>query len=247
MKKYTVVVVDDEIDSQITLQSFLKEYCPETELAATYSNVKECIENLLISPPDILLLDINLPDGSGFDVLKEIAELSTKVIFISGYDQYAIDAFKHKVSNYLLKPVNPKHLQVAIEDLVKTIELEKKLDDIQLLEENNNVKKLGIPSKDALQIMSLQDIIRCEANGNYTFIYIKDKERIIVPKTIKIFEDLLAKNGFIRIHQSHLINQIYIDEIRLKKNVILLKNGDQLPVSRKYKTVLVKEFKLKIV
>jgi len=247
MKMYNVVIVDDEIDSQITLQSFLSEYCPNTKLITTYSNVRDCVKKLLVSPPDILLLDINLSDGTGFDVLKEITQLSIKVIFISAHDQYAIDAFKHKVNNYLLKPINPIDLKNAIDDLITTIELERKLNNIELFKENSSVKKLGIPSKDALQVTSLKDIIRCEANGNYTFIYINDKERIIVPKTIKIFEDILSTNGFIRIHQSHLINQKYLDEIRVKKNLILLKNGDELPVSRKYKMTIINLFKLKII
>ncbi|MBL4708005.1 MAG: response regulator transcription factor [Flavobacteriales bacterium] len=247
MNKHSVVIVDDEVDSQIILQNFLNEYCPQTRLIAIYSTVKDCIKNLLTSPPDILLLDINLTDGTGFDVLKEITQLSIKVIFITAHDQYALDAFKHKVNNYLLKPINPKHLQNAIEDIIKTIELEKKLNNIQLFEESSNVKKLGIPSKGTLQLKSLQDIIRCEANGNYTFIYINDKERIIVPKTIKVFEELLTNNGFIRIHQSHLINQKYLEEIRIKKNLIFLKNGVQLPISRKYKMIIIRSFKLKII
>lgn len=247
MREYSVMIVDDESDSQITLSSFLREYCPETRLIATYSGVKECLSNIHNNPPDVLLLDINMSDGTGFDVLDGISELSTKVIFITGHDQFAVEAFRYRVSGYLLKPINPKHLEVAIKELIETIEQEEKLSKIESIEKQDQLKILGIPSNDVVQIAALRNIIRCEANGNYTFVYFEDKERIIVPKTIKIFEEILAENGFIRIHQSHLINKVHLSEIRVKVNQILLKNGDILSVSRKYKSRLVQEFKLKVV
>ena len=246
-RKYSVIIVDDEADSQITLSSFLHEYCPETQLISVFSGVQDCLKGIKVNPPDILLLDINMSDGTGFDILNEITELSTKVIFITGYDSFAVDAFRYKVSGYLLKPVNPKHLEVVIAETIATIELEDKLSKLESSEENHQLKSIGIPSNDTVQLTDLRNIIRCEANGNYTYVHFTDRDRIIIPKTIKIFEGILSENGFVRIHQSHLINKMYLSEIRVKDSQVLLKNGDLLSLSRKYKSRIVQEFKLKVV
>lgn len=245
--KYSVVIVDDEIDSQITLRSFLQEYCPDTNLIGTYSNVQNGIKYILQSQPDILLLDINLSDGTGFDVLEKISELKTRVIFITAHEQYAIEAFKHQVDNYLLKPINPNHLKKAINNSIVRIINERKYNGPESLDLASEIKKLGIPSKDIVHLTSLNDIIRCEANGNYTYVYIKNQERLIIPKTIKRFDEILSAHSFIRTHQSHLVNQQYIDKIFLTKNLILLNNGDQIIISRKYKPSIIEIHKLKLI
>jgi len=247
MDKYSLVIVDDEIDSQITLKSFLQEYCPNIELTGSYSNVQNGVQHILQCEPDILLLDINLSDGTGFDVLNAIAQLKTRVIFITAYEQHAVEAFKYQVDNYLLKPLHPEHLKKAVEGSIKKINTVKKISNLQLLVDSTNVKKLGIPTKDTLHIMELNDIIRCEANGNYTYIYVKDQERIIVPKTMKKFEEILSDHSFIRTHQSHLVNQQYIKKILLKENLLDLNNGDQIAISRKYKPSIISFYKLKII
>ncbi len=246
MKKYTVAIVDDEIDSQITLRSFLEEYCPSVELIGTYSGVNDCINGLKLAVPDILLLDISLSDGTGFDILRKTTDPDTKVIMITAHGHYAVEAFKYKVDDYLLKPVNPKDLQNSITDLTDLIDKQRN----QIPYHNtlhSALKKLGIPSKDKLHITTLKDIVRCEADSNYTLVFLKDESRIIVPKTIKIFEETLGDNGFIRVHQSHLINQEHINTILLKKSCIELKNGDRIPISRKYKSTVVSKFKLKLI
>jgi two-component system LytT family response regulator len=219
--------------------------CPEAKTIATYSNVKDCVKNILSHPPDILLLDINLSDGTGFDVLKEISELETRVIFITAYEEFAIEAFKYHVDNYLLKPINPKDLQLAISDSIFKIKSRREFKDLKLLHDKSNSKKIGIPLKGSLHIMNLHEIIRCEANGNYTYIIRENNEKVIVPKTIKKFEELLKTEGFIRSHQSHLINQQFIKEIQKKDNFITLTNNESIPVSRKYKPSVLDAFKFK--
>ncbi len=247
MRKYGVVIVDDEIDSQITLRSFLQEYCPFVELIGTYSSVKECEEGLISVRPDILLLDVSLSDGNGFDILEKVSLPNTKVIMITAHEQFAVKAFKFKVDDYLLKPINPINLKKSIKDLIEEIESiglrEKEEGEVEL----SKLKKLGIPSKDKLHITTLGDIVRCEADGNYTVVFIKNDTRIVVAKTIKIFEETLAENGFIRVHQSHLINQNHIETVLLKKSAICLKNGNLIPISRKYKSQVVAKFKLKLI
>lgn len=244
---YTVVIVDDELDSQIALKGFLNKFCPQVEVLAAYSNIVDCLQNIYTLQPDILLLDIHLSHGTGFDILNEIKDLNAKVIFVTAYDEHAIKAFRYGVENYLLKPINHLELQKAIGGAIEKIDAERELIELKLLIDKPEMKKIGVTFKNKLHIMSLQEIIRCEANGNYTSIYVQGKERMIVPKTIKKFEELLGLHGFLRTHQSHLVNAQFLKNLDRKNNVINLYDGTQIPISRKYKPRLLDVLKFKFI
>lgn len=242
---YTAVIVDDEIDSQIALKGFLTKFCPQVEVVASFSTIVDCLQKVFRIKPDIMLLDINLSQGSGFDILNKIQELNTRVIFVTAHDEYAVEAFKHHVDNYILKPINHLDLQKAISKTIERISAKRELHELKMLIDKPEEKRIGVPIKDKLRIMSLQEIIRCEANGNYTIVMLNDREKVVVPKTIKKFEELLGMHGFIRTHQSHLINTQFMRNVDVKLNVVNLFNEDQIPISRKYKPKILDGIKLK--
>lgn len=247
MNYINTIIIDDEVASQALLKEFLLEYCPNVRVINVCSNVSDSVEYLSLNSLDLILLDIDLIDGSGFDVLKKLPDLKAKVIIISAYDQFGITAYRHKVVDYLLKPLNPLDLQASIIHITKQIALENSLNESGSKLPVTVAKKLGLNAKGIVSIKFIDNIIRCEANGNYTYIHTDGQESVLVPKTMKLYCDILLEFGFIRTHRSHLINKKFVQEIRTSKNQVLLNNGDVIPISRNNKLKVIRAFDLKVV
>ncbi len=237
MEKYSAVIVEDEYNAQIALKGLLEEYCSEVKVVETFSSVSETLEKINSISPDIIFLDIHLSDGTGFNIFSSIDTNVTKVIFTTAHDQYAIEAFNVKAEDYLLKPIDPMKLEKAVSHVINKIDKEHKSKSIQFL---------GIPIKDLIKLTDVNDIVRCEANSNYSYVYTKKGESMLVAKTLKKFEDKLGKLGFLRVHHSHIINISCIFEVRLKENIIVLNNDIEIPISRKYRMHVIESLKFKL-
>jgi two-component system LytT family response regulator len=204
------IIIDDEAKSRQTLETLLTRYCTSVEIAGTASDVKEGVALLERSEPDLLLLDISLPDGSGFDLLSQIKEISFEVIFITAYNEYALQAIKANALDYLLKPVNIRELQEAIAKAEKRIaSKEKKLDVQELLRQLTRTdakpNRIAIPVNDGLKFIQVDEITRLEAEGSYTRIFC-DNSVLLSSKPLKDYEDILPADVFFRAHHSHIIN-----------------------------------------
>lgn len=242
--KLKAIIIDDEQSCRDILKKYIKKYNLEIELIAEADNVAIGLDLVNTISFDLLFLDIDLPDGNGFDVLEKAKTLHFNVIFTTAHNEYALKAFKYSAIDYLLKPVNIDELMVAIQKVQqkeKIGSLEKKLN---LLFENynqNKYTKINLPTKNGFEIIELDDIMYCNADNNYTHIFLRDKRKITISKTIKEYDELLPASKFYRIHQSYLVNLGYIKKyIKGDGGEVELQNGTVLDVSRRKKEGLLR-------
>jgi two-component system LytT family response regulator len=233
------VIIDDIEQARKTLKKDFETYAPEIEVIAEASGVIEGIKLLKKVNPDVLFLDIQMQDGSGFDLLDVLSDINFKIIFITASDAHAIKAFRYAAIDYLLKPVDPDELVAAVEKLkIGSINENAKY---QLLNESlkNNQRahsRLALHTQEKIHVVNITDIIRCESNVNYTEFHFKDGKKLMVTKTLKEFEDLLSDHGFYRVHQSHLINtECILEFIKTDGGSLRLTNEHIVPVSTRKK------------
>ena len=238
------VIVDDEIHARETLFLMLNMYCPEIAVVGKTDSVEAAYHLIKLHQPDIVFLDMELTDGLGFDLLKKFDKLFFRVIIISAYQEYAVKAFKFCAVDYLLKPVDPDELAKAVDEALSQALNDNQQERLNALIENTrntgrNDKLLALKNSEGTFIVNTSEIIRCESDNNTTTFILADGNRVRVTRTLKEFDELLNGCGFLRCHQSHLVNQQHIDKIsRFPKPLITLSNGDIVPVSfRKRKTI----------
>jgi two-component system LytT family response regulator len=233
----TAVIIDDEANNIENLQLIIGQYCPDVQVAASAENAADGITIINRHQPDLVLLDIQMPEQSGFDLLSALPEIKFEVIFITAYDKYGIQAIKFSALDYLLKPINIQEFQQAIAKARQRIQDKRKNYSIDNLLEyvRNGTKepKIALPTLKETMYVKITDIIRCEAANNYTTFYLQNQEEVIVCKTLKEFADLLKPYDFIRTHQSHLVN-LHCIKSYLKEDggTLLLENLQKVPISR---------------
>ncbi|HLP11747.1 MAG TPA: LytTR family DNA-binding domain-containing protein [Flavobacteriales bacterium] len=238
-----ILAVDDEPNNLELIGNLISGYCPAATLVATAHSVNTAFEAIQQHHPDLVLLDIQLQDGTGFDLLERIGKIDFQVIFITAYEEFAVRAFKFSAVDFVLKPVSPRDLIAAVNKAGQLIEKEDAYLKYNALLANvatGNGKEqyLVLKTQDKIFRIELDDIARFESDGSYTTAYLCNGEKVLVSRLIKEFEVLLAENGFIRIHQSHLINikQFYCFD--KNENHIILHNKDVVPVSTRKKEIL---------
>jgi two-component system LytT family response regulator len=238
MEKIRTIIIDDEIASTESLSIELKMYCPQVDIIMAVNDPIKGLEMIRSHNPDLLLLDIDMPGISGFDLLNSLDEVSFEVIFITAYDQFAIKAFKYSAMDYLLKPISSNDLIRSIEKVQQKIHLKKPVNTLQEVISNikllqNKSSNFAISTAEGIEFIPIDDIQYCEADKNYTYFHLLDKKKILLSKTLKEVESLLIGHDFVRIHQSYLVNYRYIKKyIRGQGGYVVLNNGDSLPVSR---------------
>ncbi len=247
--KIKTVIIEDEINARKALENMLSFYCPEIVVSGHATSVEAGLNLISKSPPDLLLLDVHLPDGTGFDLMKRIKKKDFKIVFVTAYDQYALKAIKLSALDYLLKPIKPDELRKAMTKVEQALEKEEQLSlqiDTALhnLNRNNPHKKLILNTSDKVFVLEIAQIIHCEAQDNYSKIYIKGKDPILISKTLKELEEMLMTYGFFRIHQSHLLNLNYVEAFEKKgSGQVRIKTGGALPVSIRKKESFFKALK----
>jgi two-component system LytT family response regulator len=238
MEKLRALIVDDIKESRINLKVDLADYCPEIEVVAEAESVITSLKAIKDYQPNIVFLDIHLTDGSGFDVLELLPKIDFKVIFTTASDAFAIKAFKFSAIDYLLKPLDPEELQNAVKQAVGQYKLEHAQVELLLdsVKRTTPLEKIALHTSDKIHVIELQQIVRLESSGNYTEFYLKDKTKILVSKTLKVYDQMLREAGFVRIHQSHLINASYVKEfVKQDGGYILMKDGSAPPISARKK------------
>lgn len=239
----TAIIVEDLMDAMQLLKSDIEKYHPEIKIIDTAKSVVEAAKVLRNLEPDILFLDIMLGDGTGFDILEIFPELKSKIIFVTASDEFAIKAFKFAAIDYVLKPFAQEELTQAIERAKLQIQPNKERLDILKQTLNSPEKKpdkISLHTLDKIIIVNLEDIIRCESDSNNTMFHLQDGRKIFVTKTLKYFADLLKPYGFLRVHQSHLVNLHCISAfIKTDGGYLMLKNGKSVPVSVRKKSEVI--------
>jgi two-component system LytT family response regulator len=241
METLRAILIDDEIKSRSNLRQLLFEYCPEVKVIAEAGSAIEAIKVIRELNPDLLFLDIEMGEFSGFDLLKLLnGEKNFEVIFVTAFDKYGIQAAKACALDYLLKPINILELSNAVAKATTQINPKKENDRLRELIANidrgNDEQKIAIPLFDKIEFLSIKKIIRLEAEGNYTHIYLDDKKHYLVSKTLKEYQELLESKNFIRTHQSHLINIRKISAyVKTNGGHIAMDDNSQIPISRQKK------------
>ena len=240
----TALVVDDEANSRAILQNYLKKYCPQVQVLGEAGSVTETLELLKKHEPDLVFLDVEMPYGNAFDLLDKVPDRSFETVFVTAYDQYAVDALNAQATYYLLKPI-------AIDDLIKAVDYiqhikkrELALQNVVLTPKTSVVDgKITIPTQEGFEVLEVADILYCQADDNYTRIFLENSEKL-VSKTLKHFEDILSDKGFARVHKSFLVNIMRITKYRKGKGgSVLLSNGKELMVAPSRKAALLDYFK----
>lgn len=240
----SVVVVDDEQKARETIINILGLSNIDINIVGEADGVESAYDLISKKHPDLVLLDINLPDGTGFDVLKKFSHINFKVIFITAHEEYAIRAFKFSALDYILKPITAGDLIQAVEKANKTINKEENEIKINTVLSNlEKIKKIVLKTAESIHIVQVKNIIRCEADVNYTTFYMDNGENLLVSRTLKEFAELLESSGFFRTHQSHLVNFDHI--LRYDKTEgghLVMDDESIVPVSSRKKEELFKHF-----
>jgi two-component system, LytTR family, response regulator len=238
------VLIDDIEQARITFRKDLEEYAPDIEIIGEAGGVVEGAKLLKNLQPDIVFLDIQMQDGSGFDLLDLLPNIPFKIIFITASDAHAIKAFRYAAIDYLLKPVDPDELVAALAKYrkQKSDETEKyKLLNETLKNHHKPSERLALHSQDKIHIVNISDIIRCESSVNYTIFHFPNNKQMVVSKTLKEFEDLLTDLKFFRVHQSHLVNSRYIREfVKSEGGHLIMNDGSLVPVSTRKRADVIK-------
>jgi two-component system LytT family response regulator len=243
MSTLKAILIDDEKNNLINLEQLLKAYCPMVEVVATAMNAAEGKSLLLQHHPDLVFLDIQMPEKNGFELLRELHQYDFEVIFVTAFDQYAIQAVRFAAVDYLLKPLNIEELQAAVaralansRDKKKNLQLENL---IQLLQEKKEEHRIALTTMKETRFIRTSEILRCESSNNYTIFFLASGEKLTASRPIFEYEELLKEYGFIRCHQSHLVNRKYVKSwVKEDGGYLLLDNGHQVPVSRNKKEVV---------
>lgn len=246
------IIVDDEENACISLSDDLKKYCPGIQLVGVACTIKSARLLIKTTSPELIFLDINLGEESGFGLLEQLAEensrsavLPYKIIFTTAHDQYAIRAIKFSALDYLLKPIDPTELVAATgkAGLTSAGSVSARM-SIDVLLENTakqplSSKKVVLAANDGLHVYHIDNIIRCEAQRNYTSFHFSNEKPLLVSKTLKEFEELLKEYKFERIHHTHLINLNYLKKfVKTDGGYVVMADGSNLPVAQRKKEQL---------
>jgi two-component system LytT family response regulator len=234
MKK--VLIIDDENRTRALIAKMIDSFGLDVEAIAEGENVQSGIKAIEKHDPDIVFLDIQMPDGTGFDVIRSIENKSFEVIFITAHEEFAIKAIKFSALDYLLKPVDAVELKAALEKAIATVDGHardsKQYEALSSNIQKNEKRRLVLKTQESVHVVELEQIIRCEADRNYTSFFLLDNKKILVSKTLKEYETLLAAHNFLRVQQSHLINIDYVDRYDKKNGgAVVMKDGSEVPLS----------------
>ncbi|HBF21286.1 MAG: DNA-binding response regulator [Owenweeksia sp.] len=244
------ILIDDEAPSRSILRDMLRRYCPDIKIIGESANLADGVELIRKHQPQLAFLDINMPNGSGFDLLKAFPEAGFQVVFVTAHDEYAIRAIRVSAMDFLLKPVNIKELQDCVERIKVKLSRETEKNNLRMLVENMQSKqdlqsRIAIPLTEGLQFVVLGDIIRLEADGNYTWIWLTKGKKMLSSHNLKEYQDLLSDTFFFRAHHSHLINLQHVDKYhRGEGGSISMCDGSEVPLAKRRKKPFLELFKL---
>lgn len=240
--KIKAVIIDDEQNNLDNLQFLVNTYCPEVTVLGTALNVGKGLSLIAETKPDLLFLDIQMPGKSGFDLLKALPGRDMEVVFVTAYDHYGIQAIKFSAIDYLLKPVDVSELKAAVGKVVSRLESKKHNNQLENLLDiigkrvDKSDHRIALPSQRETRLVAVSNIVRCESSNNYSSFFLTNGDEVLVSKPIYEYEELLEDYGFIRCHQSHLVNTWHVLSL-LKEDggYLLLVGGKKIPIARQRK------------
>ena len=233
---YRVIIIDDEKRTRSMLNKMITQTHFPLEVVEEADGVESGLLAIQKHQPDIVLLDIQMPDGSGFDLLDRLKTRNFEIIFITAHQEFAIRAIKFSALDYILKPVEIEELESSLENAIDAIQTKSDLSiryDTLVNNLKNNNKRIVIRTKSSMYVFDVKDIVHCQSDRNYTYFYLSDGRKIFTSRTLKDYEDILCSPDFIRCHRSHIININYLERYeRREGGTIIMKDGTEIPLSR---------------
>lgn len=232
------LIVDDEVAGAALLKKLLDRYCENVNVIGIAYSVKSAADKIKAMTPDVVFLDIEMPFGSGFDLLKEIKDINIRVIFTTAHSRYALKAFRYNAIDYLLKPIDPDELMEAVKKCEERKKPEsqdfKRIENLlNTMSQDNKIIKVPLHTQDGIVFYDSAQVIRIEADGNYTIIYIEGGHKVTSSRALKDYEEMLPGKEFFRIHKAHLININHINRyIKGEGGEVIMSDGSCLEVSR---------------
>ncbi len=239
------LIIEDNNNTVAMLQGIITDNFPNVTVSGISSSINEGVNLIKQKQPEFIFLDVNLDDGEGFSILNQFPNPKFKVIFITSYSKYAVEAFKFSALDFILKPFSPKDIITAMNKVIMNQNQENQKEKLNTFIHNYNSqnKKIVLSDAENLHVISIENIIYASSENSYTIFKLKNKEEIVVSKSLKSFDEKLASFHFIRIHQRYLVNLDFIEKFHKKNEEILLSNGHTLPVSKTKKEVLISALK----
>jgi two-component system LytT family response regulator len=240
------IIIDDERHSCDALNMLLAKCCPQVQVAAICNSAAEGIKKIHELKPQLVFLDIEMPHMNGFQLLEQLPAINFEIIFTTSYDQYAITAFKFSALDYLLKPVDREELEKAVQKVSNKVNPPVSQQLEILLQKINHpavpVQRIALPTMQGLEFVPVDSIISCTSSNNYTEFALADKKRILVSRTLKEAEDMLAGYSFLRVHNSHVVNLNAITRyVKGEGGYLMMTDGSTIDVSRSRKEVLMQK------
>jgi two-component system LytT family response regulator len=243
--KIKAVLIDDEKIARDVLRNYLTKYCPQVEILGEAENIKEAVPLIAEKLPQLVFLDVEMPFGNAFDVLEATSEFSYETIFITAFSQYSLQALNKSASYYILKPIDIQELILAVNKVAESLENKEHFNRNKILLENLKLKpekqQLILPTLQGFDVVKTEDILRLQADGNFTQVYLVDGSKKMVCRFLKHFDDLLEK-PFVRVHRSHIINTNFVKSYH-KNGEIVLKDGAEIEISTTFKDQFLALFK----
>jgi two-component system LytT family response regulator len=241
------VIVEDEVKGLNNLKNLLDQYCPDIKVVGEADSVEQGVKVLRAKKPDLAFLDISLPDGLVFQLLNQIRPIDFEIIFVTAYEEYAIKACEYSSIGYILKPIDPDVLKEAVARIQdrRANESDRRFEIFNSYYNNPNAfTKMSISALDGIYFVNIRDIVRFEAEDNYTHIFLKSGERLTASRTIKSYEDMLASFNFYRVHKRHVINLNYMRKFVKGDGGYLVMDDDiQIEVSRRRRPAFMEQMK----
>ena len=242
------ILVDDEEHCLDTLTMLINEYCPEVEILEQCASAKKALTAIEKYNPELVFLDIEMPVMNGFELLEQLNEINFSIVFTTSYDQYAIKAIRFSAFDYLLKPIDPKELIIAVhkaevyKNKPAAVQLQMLMDQIH--NKDSGFTKIAVPTFEGFELISADSVIRCEADDNYTYLFLKNKKKITACRSLKEMDEQLQDfKHFIRVHHSYLVNLNEVDKyVRGEGGYLVMSDGSTVNVSRSRKEALLKLF-----
>jgi two-component system LytT family response regulator len=240
-----IAIIDDETDARFALRKLLETLQQDNEIIEA-DGVLSGLDVIKQHKPDLVFMDVMMKDGTGFDLLKQISTIEFKLIIVSGHDQFALQAFRFSAIDYLVKPVDQDELNNTLDRIRPLIDQpwQKMMDVLiqNIQPSKDSERKIVLKDMNAVYVVSVNSIIRCEASDNYTTFYLTDQSPIVVSRPLKEYDDLLSPLKFFRVHQSHLINLNHLQQFNKREGgSIKMKDGSEVPVSSRKRDALLTE------
>ena len=246
MKAIRTIIVDDEKGARESLAKMAEKYCPHIEVIAKADSMKTAYEAINELNPDLVFLDIEMPNGNAFDLLEKFKEIDFEIIFTTAYDHYAIKAIKFSAIDYILKPIDPEELVQAVNRLENKVGQKELLNKkftalLSNLKPENKIKKVAVIEGDGIMFVNISEIIRCEAANNFALFILTDKREVVGTRSLSEYEQLLSEENFMRVHRAHLINLNHIKKFKQMKGeggTVIMIDDSKVEVSRRSKQEL---------